>query len=148
MEQSLTQLYEGFRGIRTLSTGIMGYLALLHEGDFDGADKPIIDDLARASAGLTTRLDALRDVAARVPHGANRAVDEAVAVILSGEPKLRLPLDALAKRLGSTVEGLPKEHWLEDLGVAQVLVREVAAMNEALKTAHQAELGLSTEHPE
>lgn len=147
MEQSLTQLYEGFRGIRTLCTGIMGYLALLHEGEFEGADRPIIDDLAKATAGLVTRLDALRDLAARAPHGANSAVDEAVAVILSGEPRLRISLEALTKRLGSTVAGLPKEHWLDDLGVAQVLVREVAAMNEALKTAHLAELSRSAEYP-
>jgi hypothetical protein len=141
MDPQLSKLYETFRGIRTECTGIMGYLAMLHEGDFRGSEQSIVADLAKAATHTLHRLDALRDSAAAVPRSLSREVDEAVVVVLTVEPAIRLPLEVLAKRLASTVPGLPASHWTEDLELAQKVVRGLAKMNDSLKAAHSAGLG-------
>jgi len=133
MHSDLAALYEGFRSVRTVCTGIMGYLAMLNEGEFKGREQPIIADLQRAAAGAAEKLDKLRDSATRVPRGLGPEVDAAVAVILASEPEIRLPIQVLAKRLASAVPGLPTSHWSEDLRLSQLVVRGVAGMNDALK---------------
>lgn len=141
MDRDLRRFYDDFRGIRTLCTGIMGYLAMLHEGDFKGGEQPIVADLQKAATKAAQRLDALRDSAAQVPRGLSPEVDDAVAVVLTVEPEIRLPLQVLAKRLASAVPGLPTSHWAEDLELSQKVVRGVAKMNDSLKAAHSASLG-------
>lgn len=138
MDADLQRLYDGFRGIRTMCTGIMGYLAMLHEGDFAGKEEPIVKDLRAAATSVTQKLEALRDTAASVSHGRSAEVDEAAAIILASEEHMRQSLQVLSAHLASAVPGLPKTHWKDDLQNAQALVREVAAMNDALKAAHAA----------
>ena len=138
MNGALEALYEQFRGIRTLCTGIMGYLAMLNEGDFKGGEQPIVANLQRAAAKVAQELDELRDSATRVPRGLGPKVDNAVAVILASEPEIRLPIQVLASHLASAVPGLPTSHWSEDLRLSQQVVRGVAKMNDALKAAHSA----------
>lgn len=140
MDPQLSTLYEAFRGIRTECTGIMGYLAMLHEGDFKGSEQSIVADLAKAATKAAHRLDALRDSAAAVPRGLSPEVDETVAVVLTVEPEIRLTLQVLAKRLASAVPGLPASHWGEDLELSQKVVRGVAKLNDSLKAAHSANL--------
>lgn len=118
----------------------MGYLAMLHEGDFKAGEQSIVADLQMAASRAAHRLDALRDSAARVPRGLSPEVDDAVAIILTSEPEIRLPLQVLAKRLASTVPGLPASHWADDLQLSQQVVRGVAKMNDALKAAHSVSL--------
>ena len=118
----------------------MGYLAMLHEGDFNGGEQPIVADLQKAAAKVAQRLDILRDSATQVPRGLSPEVDDAVAVVLAVEPEIRLPLHVLAKRLASAVPGLPASHWAEDLELSQKVVRGVAKMNDSLKAAHSASL--------
>jgi hypothetical protein len=144
MESDLRRLYDGFHGIRTMCTGIMGYLAMLHEGDFEGREEPIVKDLRAATSSVAQKLEALRDAAADIPHGRNAEVDEAAAIILSSEKRMRQSLQVLSAHLASAVPGLPKAHWKDDLHAAQVVVRQVAAMNDALMAAHAASHGESS----
>lgn len=138
MVASLKALYEQVREIRTLCTGIMGYLAMLGEGDFKGGEQSIVADLQRAAAHPAQKLDELRDAATRVPRGLGSEVDDAVAVILASEPQIRLPIQVLSKRLASAVPGLPTAHWSEELRLSQQVVRGVTKMNDALRAAHSA----------
>ncbi len=138
MDSDLQRLYDGFRGIRTMCTGIMGYLAMLHEGDFEGGEEPIVKDLRAAAASVTQKLEALRDTAASISHGRNAEVDEAAAIILSSEEQMRQSLQVLSAHLASAVPGVPKTYWKDDLQNAQAVIRNVAAMNDALKAAHAA----------
>lgn len=138
MDTDLKRLHDGFRGIRTMCTGIMGYLAMLQEGDFEGGEEPIVKDLRAAAASVTQKLEALRDTAASIPHGRNAEVDEAAAIFLSSEEQMRQSLQVLSAHLASAVPGVPKTYWKDDLQNAQAVIRNVAAMNDALKAAHAA----------
>lgn len=136
MDADLKRLYEGFREIRTTCTGIMGYLALLREGAYEGGVEPILKDLRAAATSVVLKLEALRDTAASLPHGRNAEVDEAAAIILASEERMRQTLQVLSAHLASALPGMPKTHWKDDFHVAEDVVRRVAAMNDALKAAH------------
>lgn len=136
MDVDLKRLYDGFSEIRTTCTGIMGYLAMIHEGAFEGGAEPILKDLRAAAVSVLLTLEALRDAAARLPHGRNPEVDEAAAIILASEEGMRQSLQVLSAHLASAVPGMPKTHWKADLQVAENAVRQVAAMNDTLKASH------------
>lgn len=108
MDHDLKRLLDGFRGIRTMCTGIMGYLAMLHEGDFEGGEEPIVKDLRTAAASVTQKFEALRDTAASTSHGRDAEVDEAAAIILTSEEQMRQSLQVLSAHLASALPGLPR----------------------------------------
>jgi len=138
MDTELQKLHDGFRGIRTTCTGIMGYLAMLHEGAFEGREEPIVKDLRAAADSVMQRLEALRDAAASIVHGRNAEVDAAAAIIIAAEEQMRQSVQVLSAHLASLVPGVSPSYWKDDLQRAQAVIREVAAMNDALKAAHAA----------
>src|ERR1043166_507615 len=125
MDADLKRLYDGFRGNRTMCSGSMGVLAMLHEGDFAGKEEPIVKDLLAAATSVTQKLEALRDTAAGIPRSCNAGVDEVAAIILALEEQMRQPLQVLSAHLASEVPGLPKPHWKDDLQNAQAVLWEM-----------------------
>jgi hypothetical protein len=125
-------LHKLFSEIRTEATGIMGYLAMLQQGDFKGDEQRIMDRLRPSVAALMGKMEDLRDTAARGDEAENK---EVVAAILAAEPKVRVSLKALSQRLASSVVGWPRSEWDDTLRVMQGVIREINMIQESLARA-------------
>jgi len=141
MRPELSPLYAQFREIRTMCTGVMGYLAMLSAGDFKNNQEPVVRDLAKATGSLAARLDDLRDHAAALPRITDPIVNSVPAAILASEPRMRLSIQALSKRLASVVTPVAESQWTEELRLAQRVVREVAVINDAFRAASSSKGG-------
>lgn len=133
----LAELYERFQAIQTIGSGIMGYLAMLQQGDFTGSEQSIVEKLRPSVETLAARLDELRDIAARLNADSilGAPARSVVVAILASEPRIRLSVQALAKRLASSVIGWPRSEWEETLRVMQDVIREISTIDEAFGSA-------------
>jgi len=128
---SLSQLHSQYLRCRNQATGVLGYLAMLSQGDFKGGEDAVVSQLSPSVGKLRANLDSLRDMAVGLEVGQTDAASVR-ASIMAHVPPANVALHTVEMRLVKKGSVWP---WAEALAAAQKAIREVAAIQKEFEAA-------------